>query len=678
MSKTIREEKEERVPWPWIIAFTIAWSILGTILAGFLGPATSAFSWTYILGHTMPHSGFITTPYAFIPIIWALVVLFPKLKSRFSLKTLAYAYATIMITAAYANFRFPWCPLNAYWHPRVEDSELYGVFLPEFWLPKKEVLEPAITGGASVPWGEWLPTLCFWWIMMISGYFFAVSLNNIYRRLIFNIERLPYPYAEACFPLIQAIPGVGLYSRPKRRRLLLYSSIVSFIFYLQLTFIWLFPWFPDVIGWKRQPWFDPGCMGMFMADKLWPALTSKIPGFPTLNVDPVWSVVSYVLPLSTSFSMWVTYAVIMIIVQIAWTMGYYTGIEAPGTIPWTKRDRFGMEPPLKLFAFGLNGMVLGIAVFSILINWRYFTDTIRMAIKGGGREEANEPQSYRMAYLTLIVSGAILIAGLMACEIPFAGAFLLLLVHSVIGNITRILTHGSAGFVGEICWRSQQGYFKWLFPDVLRAGQPARTRAYVMTMSLAGITDENLQFPFNTYQAFFISDVYAIANRAGVSNRNIFKVMSLSAIVSILISIPVAVALWYYVGYYRLPVGKEWEWLNQSDVTNVLPAPAEEPWWPWALAGFVFSGLIMYLRFRFVWFPLDVYGIYIGATAYYLCTIPGCFIGWLLKYITLKIGGTRYFEEYGLPIASGWLIGYSVSILVNGIIAVIRFAIPIG
>jgi hypothetical protein len=52
------------------------------------------------------------------------------------------------------------------------------------------------------------------------------------------------------------------------------------------------------------------------------------------------------------------------------------------------------------------------------------------------------------------------------------------------------------------------------------------------------------------------------------------------------------------------------------------------------------------------------------------------FGAWIAKYLTLRIGGSRAYEEYGIPVASGLMAGCVLSNLVAYIIGTIKFFIP--
>jgi hypothetical protein len=49
---------------------------------------------------------------------------------------------------------------------------------------------------------------------------------------------------------------------------------------------------------------------------------------------------------------------------------------------------------------------------------------------------------------------------------------------------------------------------------------------------------------------------------------------------------------------------------------------------------------------------------------------------WMLKLATLHMGGSKAYEKWGVPVATGFLMGYAISILMDGILSAVRFFIP--
>jgi hypothetical protein len=48
----------------------------------------------------------------------------------------------------------------------------------------------------------------------------------------------------------------------------------------------------------------------------------------------------------------------------------------------------------------------------------------------------------------------------------------------------------------------------------------------------------------------------------------------------------------------------------------------------------------------------------------------------ILKTFTLRIGGSKAYEEHGVLVAGGLLVGYALAVLFVGIIGIFRFFFP--
>jgi hypothetical protein len=49
---------------------------------------------------------------------------------------------------------------------------------------------------------------------------------------------------------------------------------------------------------------------------------------------------------------------------------------------------------------------------------------------------------------------------------------------------------------------------------------------------------------------------------------------------------------------------------------------------------------------------------------------------YVLKLATLRVGGSKAYERLGVPVATGFLLGYAIAILIGGALSVVRFFMP--
>jgi hypothetical protein len=108
---------------------------------------------------------------------------------------------------------------------------------------------------------------------------------------------------------------------------------------------------------------------------------------------------------------------------------------------------------------------------------------------------------------------------------------------------------------------------------------------------------------------------------------------------------------------------------------NVAGWPANEPWVLNALVGFLFVGALSVLHARFVWFLFEPVGFLLATAGRPL--LDGIWtmalIAWILKALTLRIGGSKAYEGLGIPVASGFVVGVIISTFIGGAIGVVMF-----
>jgi hypothetical protein len=96
------------------------------------------------------------------------------------------------------------------------------------------------------------------------------------------------------------------------------------------------------------------------------------------------------------------------------------------------------------------------------------------------------------------------------------------------------------------------------------------------------------------------------------------------------------------------------------------------------IAGIIFAGLLSFMHARFVWFPLEPIGFLLATDGHAL--IEGIWTmalaAWVLKTITLRVGGSKLYERTGIPTAIGFIVGIVIVSVIGGVLLVTRFFIP--
>jgi len=191
------------------------------------------------------------------------------------------------------------------------------------------------------------------------------------------------------------------------------------------------------------------------------------------------------------------------------------------------------------------------------------------------------------------------------------------------------------------------------------------------------ITGEEGGFPFFG-SVFYQGPGYKMARDADIHSKNMFKVLLVSIIVALVVGTSFAVLMWNNYGLMSLPVNKEWDKLSCGDVDVIN---SSQP--PASLAGYGFLGILLmgfvyYMHSRFLWFWFDPVGLLIGFSSNFdvRITFLPVIIAWVAKYLIFKIGGTKLYEDVGVPCAVGFLSGFAVLAMINNVAAVTKFYFP--
>ncbi|MEM2886233.1 MAG: DUF6785 family protein, partial [Thermoproteota archaeon] len=291
--------------------------------------------------------------------------------------------------------------------------ELSESFVPWFMAPSYEIADKIRLGGVPVPWGELLPTIVFWSTFTSVFGIFMLCAATLFRKSWMDIEKVPFPHAIAAHELMKRVDptqtGKKLSFSP-----FVIGILLGVAFVLPSNMIELFPWFPDIYGFRSEicgyaaKWNTPE------------SALGGIVGLTKWNIHPLGAAIAYIAPLNILFNLWFWWLVgVIILPQVAYYMGYYTGLtERSGC----GRGDCGAEslafgPPFKWVAT-VGGAILGLAVFMLVIERRYIVETMKAAFGGLSEErrremERDEPLPYKTIYALLIVLFVMMVAILM-------------------------------------------------------------------------------------------------------------------------------------------------------------------------------------------------------------------------------------------------------------------------
>ena len=666
------EIKVGKIPWIPIVIVTILMCSIGISWLYMLPWSASNWYGPGTIGcfQQFSQSAFILT------ILAVLLTYVEPLRKRMDIRSITYAYATGLAIAnvlaqanGYGVNHFSWL---------LGDRLIYGNrfdYVPQFALPPAEIVRLVTIGGTPVPWAEWFPSILFWWITYSIGSIFYISIAAILRRSFVEIEKVPFPHVMILHNVITTLSRTD--HRPKLSRQFLLGIALGLIFNFPLLLGQLFPWFPDIYGWRIHT-CGPGAQWLTPD---WPI--ASLAGLAMFNKNPALVAVFYLAPLSILFSAVLWHVIFVVLMQIAFGMGYYTGIidlNGCGRV-WCGTTSYRVGAPYKWFAFTSVGVATGLGIFYLILNRRYIIETIHVALGKLSKEriaeiERNEPLSYRNAYIMLLTSTVLMIILFTAYGVPIAGTITIMLVGLIFALVnTRV--YGMANFVAPAGTGLSYGYLKLAVGEGFPLPPPAE---WVRTFTWGHAIGQ----PIYTGWAWpLVSSIgsYTMASRTGVDSKAIFKIVTMVSILSLLVVGIVRVQLVHAFGSARLTGAwiPGWSFIDGfAWPTMAEPLPAHKPWEYHVLGGIVLSGLLMLLHAKFLWFPLEPIGLILATDGHAL--IEGIWTAftaaWALKAITLKIGGSKLYEDVGIPIVTGFITGYLVAAFIGGLALLVKFFVP--
>jgi len=611
-----------------------------------------------------------------------LLLVYP-LKGRISTATLVSLYVVGSVIGTYGighfqnnvNFPVSLARLTIF-----TQEELRPILQSWWWMPPYDVIQLVERGGVPTNWGSWFNAIVFWSLYFITFYLFVSSVMLLFRRRWIDVEMLPFPYVIATYDVVRRVSGEE--DTKKTMKLFLIGFVVLLIFEIQIMCTQIFPWWPDVLIWRGSSvdsTSSHGCVCNFTNDPI----ASNIVGWPgyTKNLHPF--LIYYLAPLEVLFTAWVFFVIMLILAQIAYAMGYYTGIFSLGSA--CRILGFGGFNNSPLFGapyyFGWMTMIGGTTAVAVMVIFnarKELASTIRSAMRGGrSLEEASEPFSYRQAYILVVVSAIILLAFLLSAGLSIGSALVVLLFPGFIYVLSSTYVLGLSG-----CGYMFEGTVWPGWP--LRLVWPRAPSEYNTDWFMTNIFTHvgyNIPSQGPAGGAFFTIQSLKMGSMAKVNLRDVFLLLTISTIVSVLIGTTVRVWMINNLGAGRVPLKGGcsitdfcWTEANFGRYNEMPP----EILFGYGAVGFILVTVLFQLKARFVWWPLHPIGFILatGISPNWMREWDAFLGAWIVKYIVLRVGGSKVHNDYAMPLVCGGIAGFAFSNLLAYIIGTVRFFVP--
>jgi hypothetical protein len=676
------EVKEFRIKYHLLISLVVLTALLsfiGTIEVALSGSVGGAFMCRYAWGSI---SHFISLPIMSVLLI-LLAYPFKLLRGKMSLQTLTLLYMVGLTVSYYGIGHYE---TFAVWPVGFSRTLLYtpADYRPMveswWWMPPYEVVQRITVGGAAVDWGAWAGSITFWTLYMLVFYLLGSSLTLLFRRRWIDIEMIPVPYVRLTLETIKVCTG-----ELKARRVLTFFAIgflIGFLYEFQVMMTYVFPWWPDLLAWRGtavDTTSPKGCVCFYPQHIL-----SQILVYPLqFNKDILGYAIFYLTPMDFLFSCWFFVLLIMVLAQIAYYSGYYSGIFDLGGVCRAAgyagiQKSFTMGPPFYWAPTMAISGTIGLTIMILYNSRSYLVETIRLAVRGKkAPEEAKEPLTYRNIYLFIVISTILMLAFFFSAGLRIETTLVVLIITGFASIISATYIVGliGAGF-HEI--GTEKGWPLLLVWPTHPGVDKTYTADWVMSHVFCNTGTNHATHGVFT-GSFATLQTQAMGTLAKFNLKDVFILTSITTVVALIVANCTRVWIVNLLGIGRVPI---WggcavnEWCFQQRIYGEWP-PLETAL-SVGLVGFIIMMALNLLRARFAWWPLHPLGFIMAAapSVLYMRAWNNFFGAWVAKYLTLRIGGSRAYEEYGIPVASGLMAGCVLSNLVAYIIGTIKFFIP--
>lgn len=539
----------------------------------------------------------------------------------------------------------------------------YTERIPEWMGPlhltHPEYAQQLFTGGVPVPWAAWFAPFVFYYMVGLMVFLMQISLATILRKPFVEIEKLTFPYNVAATQMIETFKDGG--DRVMKRALLI-GIILGVL--LQFGSIQGLIW--PGSGWS---WWD-----------YWGTTNYVIPGLPNSAIKllfvPYLVALNYLAPLSVLFSV-ALFGFIWwdVIPAVEFWLGYTPLMsDQPG---WSPDSQYyaSLGWPAMAAPF-MYGAVLGLGLTYLILTRKYWSLSLQaFTNKISGKEELEEArgENYPVAWACLIISAVVLMAiYTLVGWAPYVTP--LIIFELILLFIAAIRIRGEFTPWPGIYWEfhgSSNGLFIPListFPGGW--GSAENTRGMWFNGHVHGGL---IQDAANGPTVGAVMEGYKIGGTYNVPKKFILLGVLIAIPLAYLFNLFTTITVVYMKGINNMPFSWPGQGMDQLNIwfttgtsdPNYGPStynflPDYVPAWR-SYANFFIGAIVVIiitiLRSIFTWIPFHPLGIVLAVSQNMYWNYFMVVCAFVLKLATIRIGGAKVYERYGVPIALGIVVG---------------------
>ena len=500
-------------------------------------------------------------------------------------------------------------------------AELFHQYIPAWLAPKNPEIAKyfyeGVPGGMSIPWAAWIVPM-FWWIsFMLAVYCMMISVDVIFRKQWVENEKLPFPLVQ---PAQEMLAGNDEQILPRLFKTPLMWLSFGIVFVLVST---------------------SGLNHYFPAIPEFPFIHHFYLFRRTVRIMVFWNFaiigLTYFLGLDVAASIWVFHLLSRVETGVFNITGFtLKGRKAALTASSAATGHQGM-----------GAMIVLVAVV-IWASRHHLRDVLRTAFRRRGADDSLEIMSYRRALLALGLGLVYALGWLHASglSVPMAAAFVAA-AFCIMFALTRIIAQGGVGFTAS--QMLPQPFLVYTLGTralghsgltglAFTYSYSAEMRTTVMTSSMNALR--------------IVSDVRA-------ASRRVFAAMIVAILAGLAGAISITIYLNYtYGGANMRMFGVPRIAFNFLDyhIRNPVGTDILKGRWLFTGIGAAVMGFLVFMRHRFVWWPIHYLGFPISDGWLMTWAWWGVFLGWLAKLFIVKLGGGQWYLKLK-PLFLGMILG---------------------
>jgi hypothetical protein len=508
--------------------------------------------------------------------------------------------------------------------PENDWKELFWNYIPK-WLTvqDKDVLQEFYEGDSTLYSAKhiqaWLPPILYWAAFIFVLLFVMLCINTIIRKQWIEQEKLSYPIIQLPFEMTKPGNGAGFF----HNNLLWIGFGVAAGINLIKGLHFLYPAVPDIPFIKD---FETYNLGSFLTSK-------PLNAIGDMPVTIMVSIVGlgFLIPLELSFSVWVFY----LLRTAQRVLGAMVGWRLTG----------GTIYDITFVKWQAMGAYIGLASFALWSARKHIGGALKQAFDSG-KDDVDEPMPYRWAFLGILAGLAFLISFTYKAGMSIWVVIPYFLIYYFVVSLTTTRLRAEVG------------------PPVHELLYGGPNEVMIQIFGTRRLRGRNLGI-FSIF--LFYNRIYRshpmphqleglkLAEKAGLNSKRLVLAMLLATLVGIFS------AFWRSLDVDFRINGAVSSWVS-GDATTLLthwlnnPTGTDYTALFFAATGLVFTLALMFLRLRFLWWPLHPIGFPIASAwtmSYFWFSI---LLSWLIKRVILKSGGLHAYRR-AVPFFLGLILG---------------------